>query len=493
MRVDPVHSDSAMVLSSASAAGTAAEAALARSPGTWFRLTLPRFRVGLGPLAGRLALAWLVIGAGVIVAFSTSGPTVLVPRSNEVFPGWLAGPVHLISKGLPHDPKTLGYGLSVVLVAMLIAYFVILASARTLSKRTIVLSVVALHLILLMTPPLQLTDMFNYIGYARLGALHGLNPYTHVIWDELHDPVYRLSTWHHLKSPYGPLFTAVSYVLPLGSLAASYWLMKVLTVLGSLAFLALVWRCAQTLGRDPRFAFVFVAFNPIYLVYAVGGFHNDFFMLVPSLGAVTLLLVRRDRAAGAVLMLAVAVKFTAILLLPFLLMAVRPARRRMLDILLGAATTAIPLLVLSLALFGFSLPNLQDQSTLLTWFSVPNVVGLILGTGGSPTLLRLFDLGVVIAVILLLRRRGDWIANAGWATLALLASLAWLMPWYVIWLAPLAALSTSPRLRKATIVMTVFLVLTFIPAMQMFLQSQGLNPLDTPAGHASSVLQKQLV
>jgi hypothetical protein len=493
MPIDRVHSESALVLSSSTAAGATAEAALARSPATWFRLALPRYRVGLGPLAGRLALAWLLLGAGAIVAFSTSGPTVLVPRSNEVFPGWLAGPVHLISRGLPHDPKSLGYGLSVVLVGMLIAYFVILASARTLSKRTIVLSVVALHLILLMSPPLQLTDMFNYIGYARLGALHGLNPYTHVIASEVHDPVYRLSTWHHLKSPYGPLFTAASYALPLGSLAASYWLVKILTVLGSLGFIGLVWRCARTLGRDPRFAFVFVAFNPVYLVYAVGGFHNDFFMLVPSLGAVALLLVRRDRAAGAVLMLAVAVKFTAILLLPFLLVAVRPAQRRMLDILLGAVAAAIPLLAMSLVLFGFSLPNLQDQSTLLTWFSVPNVVGLVLGTGGSPTLLRLFDLGVVVAVILLLRRRGDWIANAGWATLALLASLAWLMPWYVIWLAPLAALSTSPRLRKATLLMTVFLVVTFVPVMQMFLQGQGLNPLDTPAGHASSVLQKQLV
>jgi alpha-1,6-mannosyltransferase len=237
---------------------------------------------------------------------------------------------------------------------------------------------------------------------------------------------------------------------------------------------------------------VFVAFNPVYLVYAVGGFHNDFFMLVPSLGAVALLLARRDRTAGAVLMLAVAVKFTAILLLPFLLVAVRPARRRMLDILLGAGAAAIPLLVLSLALFGFSLPNLQDQSTLLTWFSIPNLVGVVLGSGGTPTLLHLFDLGVVITVIVLLRRRGDWISRAGWATLALLASLAWLMPWYVIWLAPLAALGASPRLRRATLVLTVFLVLTFVPAMQIFLQGQGLNPLDTPAGHASAKLQKKL-
>jgi hypothetical protein len=480
------------VLSSSPVAGAAGEVALSRSPLAGLRLALPRYRIGLGPLAGRLALAWLLLGAGAIVAFATSGPSVLVPRSNEVFPGWESGPLHALFSGLPNDPKALGYGFSVLMVAMLGAYGVTLATARTMRLRTIVICVVALHAILLMTPPLQLTDMFNYLGYARLGALHGLNPYTHGIAWEVHDPVYRMSTWHHLRSPYGPLFTAVTYLLPLGSLAASYWLVKVLTVLGSLAFVALVWQCARSLGRDPRYALVFVAFNPIYLVYAIGGFHNDFFMLVPSLGAVALLLARRDRSAGAVLMLAVAVKFTAILLLPFLLLAVRPARRRMLEILGGAVAAAIPLAVLSVALFGFSLPNLQDQSTLLTDFSIPNVVGLVLGSGGSPTLLRLFDLAALVAVILLLRRRGDWISRAGWATLALIASLAWLMPWYVIWLAPLAALGTSPRLRRATMILTVFLVLTFLPAMFMYLAAEGLSPLDTPAGHTSAVLQKHL-
>jgi hypothetical protein len=466
--------------------------ALGRSPLGWLRLTLPRYRIGPGPLAGRTALVSLVLGAGLIVAFATSGPSALAPRSNEVFPGWEAGPLHLIFHDLPNNPKALGYGLSVVLIVMLGAYGVTLATARALTLRAIVVCIVALHVILLLSPPLGLTDMFNYVGYARLGALHGLAPYTHVIADEAYDPVYRMATWHHLRSPYGQLFTAATYLLPLGSLAASYWLLKVLTVLASLVFLGLVWQCARSLGRDPRFALVFVALNPIYLVYAIGGFHNDFFMLVPSLGAIALLLGRRDRAAGAVLMLAVAVKFTAILLLPFLLVAVRPARRRMLEILQGAVLAAIPLVALSLALFGFSFPNLQDQSTLLTNFSIPNTVGLIIGTGGSPVLLRLFDLGAVVAVILLLRRRGDWISRAGWATLALLATLAWLMPWYIIWLAPLAALGSSLRLRRATLILNLFLVITFLPAMSLFLNSNGLNPLGTPAGHNSAKLQKKL-
>ena len=49
--------------------------------------------------------------------------------------------------------------------------------------------------------------------------------------------------------------------------------------------------------------------------------------------------------------------------------------------------------------------------------------------------------------------------GAGWATFALIVSLAWLVPWYIVWLLPLAALSTNVRLRQAALWLTVFLVL----------------------------------
>ena len=249
---------------------------------------------------------------------------------------------------------------------------------------------------------------------------------------------------------------------------------------------------ARRLGRDPRFAVAFVAFNPIFLIYAVAGFHNDFFMLVPMLAAVACMLERRDRTAGAMVTLAVAVKFTAGLVLPFLLLGARPARRR-LRLLGGAALAALPVAALALALFGAHLPNLQDQSTLLTPFSVPNVLGLLLGAGGgAPWLLRMGNALVVLAVAWLLRRRGDWLAGAGWATVALIASLAWLMPWYVVWLLPLAAVASSVRLRRVALALTVYLVLTFVPATEMFMRAHHISLMGSPVGRASTSLQIRL-
>jgi alpha-1,6-mannosyltransferase len=482
-----------VLFAGASSAGTGtAPRTLSIPTPDWLRLRRLA-AVAQRPLAGRIALATLVLGTFLVVMYATASQNVLVPRGYLAFPPWDSGPLHYVFKYLPVDQMAINWGFSAVLLILVGAYMVLISAVRTLSMRTIVLTIVGLHLLVLMTPPIQLNDVWNYLGYARLGALHGLNPYTHVIANEVHDPVFRFSSWHNLKSPYGPLFTAMSYPLAFLSLPVAYWVLKVSTMLCSLALIALVYRVARQLGRDPRYALVFLALNPIYVIYAMGGFHNDFFMLVPMLASISFVLSRRDRSAGAVLMLAVAVKFTAGLLLPFLLVGVHGNRRRR-DIIIGAVMGGIPMLALQLALFGTHLSNLTDQSTLLTNFSIPELVGLAIGLGGgAPGLLKVASVLVVVTVAWLLwRRRGDWIARAGWGTVALIASLSWLMPWYVIWVLPLAGLGTSVRLRKTAVLLTIFLVVTFMPAWGIVLWSHGLDPMNTAVGHASNRLQNKL-
>ena len=448
--------------------------------------------VELGPRWGRIALATIIVCALAMVLFSTHGPTILVPRASQIFASWEAGPLYHLLGPLKVGATATNYALSALILVMLAAYLVALAALRTLPGRLLAGCIVAVQLILFLGPPFQLTDVPNYLGYARLGALHGLNPYTHVIGQEMHDPVYHFATWANLHSPYGPLFTALTYPLAFLPLPLAYWIVKVATVSLSLALIAIVCHCARRLGRDPRYAAVLVGLNPIYLVYAIGGFHNDFFMLVPAIGAIALVLSRRDRSAGAVLMLAVAVKLTAILLLPFLLVGAQswPRRRNM---VIGAVLAAIPLAIMSLALFGLSLPNLSQQNSLLTPFSFPNLFGYFIGVGGGTTgVLRLATVALVVVVVLLVRRRGDWISHAGWATVALIASLAWVMPWYVIWVLPLAALGSSIWLRRAALVMTVFLVLVFLPSSGKFWSLINFNPLNGSAGQASQTLQAKL-
>ncbi|MHB8690156.1 MAG: glycosyltransferase family 87 protein [Solirubrobacteraceae bacterium] len=499
MRPESTPADGAVALASGAAGAAGQTESILPGVGTMRPRLAPflpaRLRTGslaLGRRAGLITLGLMVVGAVTLVAFASARGTVLVPRSTFGFPAWEAGPLHYLFGRPKAGYYTLIYALSGFFVLMTLAYAAALLAVRSLSMRAIVVAVVALHVVLLAAPPMQLTDLFNYLGYARLGAVHHLNPYVHTIRSETFDPVYTFTTWHNLKSPYGPLFTAITYPIALLPLPAAYWVLKTMVVGLSLAFIALVYKCARMLGRDPRFAVAFVALNPIYLFYAVGSFHNDFFMLVPSTAAILLLLQHRDRSAGAVLMIAVAVKFTAILLLPFLLVAAIPPQRR-LRIVEGAALAIVPLVATTVALFGFSLPNLSDQSTLLTNFSIPNLVGLMIGAGGgTPGVLRLADVALIPTVIFFLyRRNGDWISRAGWATLALMCTLSWLVPWYVVWLLPLAALGQSVRLRRAAVVFTVFLLFSFMPTTELFLVDHGDDPLGK-AVQQTRVLQAKL-
>jgi hypothetical protein len=497
MREDPVTPEPTLALASGTAGGPAltppvdAPVALTDIPARSAR-RLPRVTLTLGPVAGRIAIGALVAGTFAIVADAAAGPSILVPHTAQYFPGWQAGPLHLILRWSIRNPRTVGYGFSAVLLAMILAYLAALAAVRSLSMRLIAIAVVVLHVVLLLSPPMQLSDLFNYLGYARLGALHHLNPYRHVINQEMFDPVFGYSSWHNLRSPYGPLFTAITYPLAFVSLPVAYWALKIVTVGLSLGFVALVWQCARQLGRDPRLPVAFVAFNPIFLVYEVGAFHNDFFMLVPMLGAISLVLARRDRTAGAVLMLAVAVKFTAVVLLPFLLVAAGSRDRRV-RVLTGAVAGAAVMAALSISLFGLSIPNLSQQSTLLTGTSFPNIIGLVLHLGGgTPLLLKVLLVGAVLVVAHQYLRNRDWVSGAGWATLALIASLSWLMPWYVVWLLPLAALVSGPRLRRVSIALTVYLVLSFMNWTSYYMTDHGINLLRSRAGGASSSLQNKL-
>lgn len=450
------------------------------------RLSWPLADTELGPLAGKLALGSLVLAAFVLVAFSAGAPSMLVSHSQEVFPSWEAGPLHPLFSEVSVSASAVRDGFSALVLATLVPYAVVLMAVRRLSLRAIVACIVAVHIIFLLGPPIGSNDVFTYLAYARLGGLHGFNPYNHVIAGEVYDPAFLFAGWHHLSSPYGPLFTALTYPLAWMPLSVAFWIMKVAMTLCSLGLLALVYKCATTLRRDPRYVLAFVALNPIYFVYALGGFHNDFLMLLPAYGAILLVLSGRDRSAGALLVGSIAIKFTMALLLPFLVVAAEPARRRW-RLISGVALGAIPMIALSIALFGVSIPNLQDQASYLTDFSVPNVVGDIIGAGGgAPWLLHVADALLVVTVLwLLFRSRGDWISRTGWAVFALILSLAWVQPWYLIWLAPLAALGASVRLRRATLVLGVFLLITAVPLTYKVLADHGLNPLGGSAGKAS--------
>lgn len=111
---------------------------------------------------------------------------------------------------------------------------------------------------------------------------------------------------------------------------------------------------------------------------------------------------------------------------------------------------------------GF-LGAIGEQQQLVAAHSVPPKAARPLWLSGGLSWWRhLFVAGflVVLAGAPWRTARGaDWRVAAGWTTIALLLSTAWLLPWYAIWPLPLAAVSGDRRLRAATLLVCAYAVL----------------------------------
>jgi cytochrome c biogenesis protein CcdA len=57
----------------------------------------------------------------------------------------------------------------------------------------------------------------------------------------------------------------------------------------------------------------------------------------------------------------------------------------------------------------------------------------------------------------------DWVRAAGWTALGLLLASAWLLPWYLIWPLPLAAISRDRALQLLTLALTAYQLGARIP------------------------------
>jgi hypothetical protein len=515
---------------------------------------------------GVVILTAIVLCVALIVVAAADRPSTLsAPTHVGFFPHWLAGPLGGLWPSLTRSPQALKALFTGAMVAMYVAYLAGLKYVPRLRAGWAIGTVVAVHVILLMSPPLALTDVFNYINYGRMGVVDHLNPYTTVPVFEPHsDPSFDLSNWHGLLSPYGPLFTLITYaVVPLG-LAASLWTLKSLLMVASLGTLLLVWKCARLLDRDPVQAIVLVGLNPIVLVWGLGGDHNDFltvFMIVlgiylllrartagvvgapgtgvsgvngvnglngvngiagasvslpggdvpptPTIDGYTapgreagvrawlLPLAPLELGAGAALVTAMSLKASAGILVPAVLASLLATPRRLVQVVLGMVGVGMLLAAGSLIAFGPHLPDLGTQGRLVISVSLPNLLGLALGQGGETGTLQTILSAVLVAAVVgsgvLAWRRREFLTASGWVTIALLVTLSWVLPWYVLWVLPMAALSSSRALRGTALALGAYLILTWMPLATAMDSSLGFYPSKTPLGQLHQRYVRELL
>jgi hypothetical protein len=308
-------------------------------------------------------------------------------------------------------------------------------------------------------------DVYSYVDYARLGVRHGLDPYVHPPLAAPQDPAYAEVTWTEATSAYGPLFTLATYPLAWLPVGVAVAVLKAVAALSVLGIAAVVSRLAAARGIDPLRAAAFVALNPLVLVHVVGGAHNDGVTMLLAMLSVAAILSARELAGGTALVAAIATKTSAAFLAPFALLGSR-RRTRLLAGALGAAITIAIAAQLAFGwdwLHGFGLAGENQSRT--SYMSIPITAARLTGLDpGAVRLAAAILFAVAIAYLLAWTwRGGDWVRAAAWAALALLLSTAWLLPWYLIWVLPLAAISRDRPLQPLTLGLTAYQLGARIP------------------------------
>jgi hypothetical protein len=345
------------------------------------------------------------------------------------------------------------------------AYLVALVLAPRLGRRLIWTAIVALVVLFACLPPLLSHDVYSYIDYARLEVLHGLDPYAHAPESVPADPAFSHVTWPETTSAYGPLFTLATYPLAWLPVDATVYVLKAVSAAALLATAYLVARLAPARGVDRARAAAFVALNPLVLVHVVGGPHNDGIVVLLMTLGIAAMLSAHEVIGGGALVSACLTKTTAAIAVPFALLA---SKRRVRFLLGSAITLALLTLAAYLAfewnwLHAFTLAGENQNRT--SHMSIPITTARL--TGLDPDWVRAAAMALYAALVIYLliwtSRGADWLRATVWATTGLLLATAWLLPWYLLWPLPAAALSRDRPLQLLVLALTAYQLGARIP------------------------------
>jgi glycosyl transferase family 87 len=372
------------------------------------------------------------------------------------------------------------YGYSWVLVLLFIPYLFSLRtwarSGPPISLRRLCILIALVWAPLVVVPPVQSHDVYQYVFYARMELEHGANPYAVSPTRFSGDPWFEAVPWPRRVSVYGPLWSMAMATLVRAaprSIEGAVVLAKAFAaVLGAVTLMGLVSlsRAERGTGRaiDPSRAIALFGLNPLVVTSVALGAHADVALAAAIVWAMVWERRGRPLLSAVLLTGGALVKLYAVIpLLAFLLVRWRRDGFR------ATLAPAIACVVFAGAAFapywsgGAPVRGLLD----VAWSSSSSLAGLIqrwvvdgleaLGAEGAgpvvATGVRVVGVtGIVIAIWTGVRRAEA--PDATWHVSLLALSVfvlvtPWFLPWYLMM--PLALAATrhpADALARAVVV-----------------------------------------
>ena len=316
--------------------------------------------------------------------------------------------------------------------------------------------------LLLLAPPTGSGDVFEYAFYGKMLAHGHLNPLTTAPIRMRGDAWFRYVGWKRQPSVYGPVWVYVSTLAALiagSSIAHAVVLLKIISAGGAIAG---CWFASRLAGYEPgarQSTLVACLWNPMLLFAIAGDGHVEGVLLGLVVGGLYARRKERNGVASALLLVASMIKIYCGLFLLLHLVATwrsrtRPSpERRVAHVGLVAAASAGAYMPLWSGRATFSgLVDIGSRfSATLTWLLRDSVGDLLQPIVGSPHAaristisVRIFVATVIVAIVVASTKRAGRMPDArlwGLAFAGYLLVAPWFLPWHLLPLLGLAAIS----------------------------------------------------
>lgn len=215
---------------------------------------------------------------------------------------------------------------SVLVICLAITYILVLSEHKIESIKKILIWTSILGLSAILAYPIGSPDLFGNAAYARLHAYYNLNPYNSTLTDVtgyLSDPFLKNMVFIDLGTPYGPLWTWVSYGLykllaALGLIPLLFGF-KLIGLISHILITFTVYHIAEAINADSGSrAAVIYGTNPLTIFDLVVNAHNDGPAILLFLISLYLMIKRYRYIWPIAAGLAASLKLTPLIAFPFL-------------------------------------------------------------------------------------------------------------------------------------------------------------------------------
>ena len=268
----------------------------------------------------------LLIYLMILISIVLCIPSIVYLINNRTVDGFDAYYTYTLTKSNSETVR-LGSGILVIglLIVFSIIYILLIKKENKIfkDKKQIFIFIILISFIFMMILPYLSSDIYYYIGDSWLAAKYKANPYYTSVEDlqntGINDEILNnTGYWRNTTSVYGPLWNSIAKLLvslSFGNVTIALFIFKLASFLIHILNSNLVYKITKS-----KKYMVLYGVNPLILIEFLSNVHNDIYLILFILLSLYFLVREKNvYFMVAFLALSVSIKYSTLLLVPFIL------------------------------------------------------------------------------------------------------------------------------------------------------------------------------